>query len=128
MLALCFALVVALCGLVGVLVWLIRRGDKRVDQTLNASDVLSKMREERDAVELDRERVKFELAQTKAALEAEKGICDGLENYVASLAQDTDPNSDLAPDDVAGRVLRFARRQRQAVPSTGSPVPAVPAS
>jgi hypothetical protein len=121
-----------LIGAIGAIVWLVYRGDKRVDQVLNASDVVSSTREEMAKLTLESERLRFELRMTKRTLDHERALMKSLEEYVATHAIETDPNADLDPDDVAGRLLRVVQRQRQVeddvtvpgVPTAGDTIPA----
>ena len=78
------------------------RGDAMSTQRNAAKDDAS-------AKTLEAERAKFDLAQSTIALAAERQRATALEEYVKNDAQVTDDTTPLAPDDVAGRLLRHSR-------------------
>ena len=102
-------LTVAVVGMVGVLVWLVRRGDVRVDEALDARRELDRAKDDLRAQTIKAERADFERTKAIEALESERRRADALEEFIADDAQETAPDAVLAPDDVAGRLLRFSR-------------------
>lgn len=124
-------LAVALVAAMGVIVWLVRRGDVRVDQVLSKSEELNSAHKDATDKTLVAERALFEKEKAEQALRDEEARSDALEDFISADAKETDPNADLAPDDVAGRVLRFASKSKRTrnVPDTAgtdSQVPAEP--
>lgn len=103
-------LAIALAGAIGAQIYLVNRGERRVDMVLAGGDKLAATRDALMLKTIAGERSDFELKQAQAALTLHKARADALEEYVAHDAAETDPNADLAPDDVAGRVLRLSRR------------------
>lgn len=118
-------LAVAVVSLVAALVWMMHTTNTRVDETLAASDVLSKTRDELGQERLAASEARFEIAQTKTALASETARADALEDFISHEARDTDAKTPLAPDDVAGRVFRLS--QRWGAVSTGAAGGSVPA-
>lgn len=110
MTAVALTLAVGLLGAIGAIVWLAHRGDKRTDRILAGADVLATTRTELGAQTVRAERADFELKSATSALAVERARVFALEDYVATQAIDTDPNADLADDDVAGRLLRLSRK------------------
>lgn len=96
------ALALVLASLVGVVIYLVRRGDAFVDQLLATRDSQTK------AV-LAAERADYDKKQSDVALASEKTRANALEEFISHDAQETDPAATLAPDDVNGRVLRISR-------------------
>lgn len=121
-------LAIVIATLVGALVWMMHTANKRVDEVLAGSDMLSKTRDELEQANVATSESRFEIAQIKMALASEKARADALEDYVSHDAKETDAHVPLAPDDVASRVLRLSQRWGAAVPagtSASSSVPAV---
>lgn len=120
-------LAIALVGAMGVIVWLVRRGDSRVDQVLLKTEELSSAKLEIGVKTMIAERALFEKEKAEQALVIERARANALEEYISADAQTKDPNADLAPDDVDGRMLRFSQRWAAAsakVSGTGNQVPA----
>lgn len=120
------ALTIALAGAMGVIVWLVKRGDSRVDQVLVKSDELNTARKEITDKTLIAERALFEKKKAVDELMHEEARSDALEDFISVNAQETDPNADLAPDDMFGRVLRFSQKTKRprALPDADQGVPA----
>jgi len=119
-------LAIALVGAMGVIVWLVRRGDARVDQVLVKSDELSSAKLEINVKTMIAERALFEKEKATQALIGERSRADALEEYISVDAQTKDPNADLAPDDIDGRMLRTSKRWGAAnakMSGTGDQVP-----
>lgn len=104
--------VVALAVL-GLIVYLVRRGDAAIEKRADLRDVQGDT-----AKHLERERYEHEI--TKRDLTAAKRRGDVLEALLAA-EQESDANADLDPGDVRGRVLREALRWR---PPAGDSIPA----
>ncbi len=120
------ALAVALVGAMGIIVWLVKTGNTRVDQVLAKSDQLSDARKEIVDKTLIAERALFEKEKATNALQYEQSRSDALEDFISADAKETNPTADLAPDDVAGRLLRFSRKSKNrdmpGTPGTDNPV------
>lgn len=121
--ALGIVLGVVILGLGGLVGWLVYRGDQHVRGALNASDIVAATREELGKQVLEGERLRFELKQTKASLDHYRTLTKNLEDYVATQAFETDESADLAPDDVAGRLVRVVRQQRRVIDADSVEVP-----
>ncbi len=119
------ALAIALTGALGLIAYLVHSNSKRVDQAIAASDATSATREQWQQAVLEAERTKFELKTTAQALLVEQRLADSLEEFIANDAPSVDPNADLAPDDVANRVLRIFRKARGAQAGRGGAVPPI---
>lgn len=101
----------ALLAATGVLLFTqIRRGDRRTDELRADDKELVALREQLGAKTVELERKTFELGNANTALDIERTRAAALEEYVDSQAQDLDPNADLAPDDLAGRLSRLSRK------------------
>lgn len=118
MIALAIALVALVVFANGLAAWL-------VHQALGDRSALAEERVEHAATTVRLEHAGLELAQTKAALAVEKEINDEMTEVMAN-AKRGSVGDGLAADDVATRMLRFARK-RQAVAARDS-VPAKPAA
>ena len=62
-----------------------------------------------------------QIAQLQLALQASTARADALQEFISHEAKQTDPSAGLAPDDVAGRVLRLSQRWGASVPAAGDP-------
>ena len=112
------ALAIALGGVslaaVIAIVSMSRRGSADADARIADAD-------ERAKLTVESERAKFEAANAVKAFNNLRDKSAGLETYVASQALTTDPNADLALDDLAGRELRAYRRS-VAAGASGDPL------
>lgn len=106
-------LAVALVASMGVIVWLVRLNNSRIDQLLNVEGFLTSALKEGMEKTLIAERALFEKEKSVSALTDEQARSDALEDFISANAQETDPNADLAPDDVFGRVLRFSQKTKR---------------
>ena len=103
------ALSVVVAGALSLIAWLVHSSSKRTDQTIKGYDVRDELRAEVTKLTLESERAKYEAIAATAALTAERKRADALEEFISHEAFETDPSAPLAPDDVAGRLLRFSR-------------------
>ncbi len=119
-------LAIALAGAMAAVVWLVHRGDKRVDQTLEAKEQLNSARQEIVNKTLETERARFEEAKAVQALVGERARANALEDFISHDADEVSPSADLAPDDINGRVFRLSQKWGTAnvssIPDTGSKV------
>lgn len=101
---------------VGVIVWLVHSNNGRVDHVLEAMN-------ERNNMMVKAERSEYEAKLANTALNDERKRTAALEEFISHDAFETDPAAALAPDDVAGRVLRFSRRVsgKATAPASGLP-------
>ena len=118
--------VIAMC--VASIVYLVRRGDKRVDQVLALSEIVSATREMLSDKTMVAERALFEKEKSDAALIGERERANALQEFISHDAQQSDPGVPLDPSDVDGRVLRIAETWRRANAATRGSLPAVPAA
>lgn len=106
-------LAVALVASMGVLVWLVRLNNSRIDQLLSVEGLLTSALKDAMEKTLIAERALFEKEKAVSSLTDEQARSDALEDFISANAQETDPNADLAPDDVFGRVLRFSQKTKR---------------
>lgn len=113
--ALGLAAILAIALIVAILCW---RSASNARDDLAAQLIASV----RDAAQkaVDGQTSAFELAQCKNALASSTARADALQEAIAHDAKTTDPGANLAPDDVAGRVLRLSQRWADSVPGVGS--------
>jgi hypothetical protein len=115
-------------GMVGVIVWLVVR---YVEKT----DALADARVAQSQTESHLEEAQFKLEQVQLALTASEHVVD-VQSKELSADDDKPTNTDLAPDDTAGRVRRLfaswavsdASAAAATAASAAVPAPAAPAA
>lgn len=125
MTALAAVLAAALAGAIAAITWLAYRAVSGAERSIAAADADADTRVAQVATEAELERVQFELEATKQALGRATARAAALEEEM--FRAHPPPNTDLAADDVRGRILRLASAWRAAEGADrGGAVPAEP--
>jgi hypothetical protein len=90
------------------------------DRANGATDQLLVYAKDEITKTLDAERARFDLAAMTAARDAQRVRAGALERFVAATAKETDDAKPLAPDDLAGHVLRVSRAGAAGLPAAGT--------
>lgn len=109
-----------IAALVGVLVWAVRRGDAMAGALITAREQVEAESRRANVLQVQMERARFEAEKATDALAHERARANALEEYVSTEAMETDDEADLDPDDLAGRLVRFSRRWKTAVPGAAT--------